>query len=70
MLWGRRYLVGVTSAYGVFLFAVALVAIVLALAVYWFLEWAMQPLDSRKGRSRVAGEPPPAQAEVVDRTDG
>jgi len=70
VLWGRRYLVGVMSAYGAFLFAVPIVAILLALAVYWFLEWAMRPLDSRKGRSRMAGEPPPARAEVVDRADG
>ncbi len=68
-MWTRRYLVGVISAYGAFLFAVPLVAIVLALGVYWSLELAMRSLDSRKGRSRVAGEPPPARAAVVAQAD-
>lgn len=67
-LWRRRYLVGVMSGYGAVLFAVPVVAIVLALGVYWVLEWAMRPFDSRKGRAHVPGEPPPAKAEVVDRS--
>lgn len=65
-LWGRRYLAGVMSGYGAFLFAVPLTAVVLALGVYWSLEWALRPFDTRKGQHRLPGEPPPAQAEVHD----
>lgn len=64
MVWGRRYLVGVMSGYGAFLFAVPLTAIVLALVVYWTLEWVLRPFDTRKGERRLPGEPPPARAEV------
>lgn len=39
VVWGRRYLVGVISGYGAFVFAVPIVAVVLALGVYWSLEW-------------------------------
>lgn len=66
ILWGRRYLVGVMSGYGAFLFAVPLTAILLALAVYWTLEWLLKPLDTRRGAGRLPGEPPPARAEVRD----
>lgn len=38
VLWGRRYLTGVISGYGAFLFAVPIVAVLLALAVYWAFE--------------------------------
>ena len=63
VLWARRYLAGVISAYGAFLFAVPLVAIVLALGVYTTIEWAARTFDSRRG-GRVPGEPPPATAEI------
>lgn len=39
VLWGRRYLAGVISGYGAFVFAVPITAVVLALGVYWSLEW-------------------------------
>jgi hypothetical protein len=64
VLWGRRYLAGVMSGYGAFVFAVPLTAVALALGVYWALEWVLRPLDSRKGEQRLPGEPPPARAEV------
>lgn len=38
VLWGRRYLAGIISGYGAFFFAVPLIAIVLALGVYWAFE--------------------------------
>lgn len=63
VLWARRYLAGVISAYGAFLFAVPLVAIVLALGVYTTIEWVATTIDSRRG-GRVPGEPPPATAEI------
>jgi hypothetical protein len=63
LLWARRYLVGVISAYGAFLFAVPLMAIVLALGVYTTIEWVATTIDSRRG-GRIPGEPPPATAEI------
>jgi Protein of unknown function (DUF1353) len=63
VVWTRRYLAGVISAYGAFLFAVPLVAIVLALAVYTAIEWAARIVDARRG-GRSPGEPPPATAEI------
>ena len=65
-LQSMGYRVGVMAGYGAFLFAVPLTAILLALGVYWSLEWLLRPLDSRKGEGRLPGEPPPARAEVHD----
>lgn len=59
MLWGHRYLAGVISGYGAFIFAVPLVAIVLALGVYWVLEPALTVVRHRRA------EPPVDRAEVV-----
>lgn len=70
LAWGRRYLAGLMSGYGAFLFAVPLTAIVLALAVYWALEMVLRPLDTRKGAHRLPGEPPPARAEVREAPRG
>jgi Protein of unknown function (DUF1353) len=62
VLWGRRYVVGVISGYGAFLFSVPLVAIGLALGVYTVVEWVARFFDTQR---RVApGRPPPATAEV------
>lgn len=66
VVWGRRYLVGVISGWGVFLFAVPVVAVVLALAVYWAGEWLLRWLDTRSRHGRPS-DPPPATAEVHDR---
>jgi hypothetical protein len=63
VVWGPRYLVGVISAYGAFLFAVPLVAIVLALGVYRLTEWLVGRVAPGAQR-RAPGEPPPATAEV------
>jgi Protein of unknown function (DUF1353) len=60
VLWGRRYLVGVISGYGAFLFAVPLVAIMLALGVYTAIEWAATFFDARRRVPRA----PPATAEI------
>jgi len=64
VVWRHRYLAGLMSGYGAFLFAVPLTAVVLALGVYWSLEWLLRPLDTRKGQPRLPGEPAPARAEV------
>lgn len=69
-LWGRRFLVGVMSGYAAVLFAVPLMAVVLALGVYWGLERALRRFDSRKGDRRLPGEPPPARAEVRETGGG
>ena len=63
LLWAHRYLAGVISAYGAFLFAVPLVAIVLALAVYTVIELGAKTIDARRGGGG-RGEAPPATAEV------
>jgi hypothetical protein len=68
VLWARRYLVGVISAYGAFLFAVPLFAIVLALGVYTVVERTVGAVDARS-HGGVAGEPPPATAEVRSKPD-
>ena len=52
---GRRYLVGVISAYGAFLFAVPLVAIVLALGVYTVVERTVGAFDRARPRRRHGG---------------
>lgn len=64
VLWRRRYLAGVMSGYGAFVFAVPLTAVALALAVYWASEYLLRGLDTRKGDHRLPGEPPPARTEV------
>lgn len=67
VLWPRRYLVGVISGYAGFLFAVPLVAIVLALAVYRTLEKAFEPLDTAKRpRGGKPPPPPPGTTDIVD----
>jgi hypothetical protein len=63
LLWARRYLVGVISAYGAFLFAVPLAAIVLALGVYTVVERTVGTIDARR-HGGAPEEPPPATAEV------
>jgi hypothetical protein len=68
VLWGHRYLVGVISAYGAFLFAVPLVAIVLAHGVYTVVERTVGTIDARR-HGGLPGEPPPATAEVRTRPD-
>jgi hypothetical protein len=52
-LWGRRYLAGVISGYGAFLFAVPLVAILLALGVYWAFEGALAVMRRRRPEQPV-----------------
>jgi Protein of unknown function (DUF1353) len=47
VLWGPRYLAGVISGYGAFLFAVPLVAVALALGVYWAFEGPLRMLRGR-----------------------
>lgn len=49
VLWGRRLVVGIMSGYGAFLFAVPIVAILLALGVYWVLELAAGRVFRRAG---------------------
>ncbi len=58
ILWGRRFVVGVMSGYGAFLFAVPITAVVLALGVYWALELVAGLLMRRRGRP---GAGPPAR---------
>jgi hypothetical protein len=68
LLWARRYLVGVISAYGAFLFAVPLAAIVLALGVYTVVERTVGAFDARS-HGAATGEPPPATAEIRSKPD-
>lgn len=63
VVWRRRYLVGVMSGWGAFVFAVPIVAVVLALGVYWALEWAFT-----KGRQPAADIDPRAQTTEIRRT--
>jgi hypothetical protein len=60
--WGRRYLAGVISGYGAFFLAVPIVAIVIALGVYWAFEGPLRVLGRRRPQAPVD------QAEVVVRS--
>jgi hypothetical protein len=69
LAWPHRYLVGVMSGYGAFLFAVPLTAVVLALAVYRALEKLLERFDTAKRPADGKPVPPaPASADVLDRT--
>ncbi len=70
VVWLRRYLVGVISGYGAFLFSVPLVAILIALAVYRIVESGATVVDARRRRSGPGGEPPPASTAVRTVPDG
>lgn len=65
VLWGRRYVAGVMAGHGAFLFAVPIVAIVLALGVYWVLELIAGRLF-RRAPAEPAG--PPAQTIEIRQT--
>ncbi len=70
VVWLRRYLVGVISGYGAFLFSVPLVAILIALAVYRIVESGASVVDARRRPAGRRGEPPPASTAVRTMPEG